>query len=165
MANARADSTHSRGRSQGGEPWPPGALPAGGRLCFNAAVFRRPAPGLLTALCVLLCFSGGLTLFYAVLGYGVSEGVLTNALPVWGQGLFGACLVGIALALRLGQRWAWRLLVIVCIISLLLGALLVGLLGLRAVVQVAGPAVYLVLLTRPSVRCWFSPQLTQADPA
>ncbi|MFF5082597.1 hypothetical protein ACFY36_36600 [Actinoplanes sp. NPDC000266] len=84
---------------------------------------------------------------------------------MWGRGLYAVVLIGLAVALHLGQRWTWRVMVVICTVSALLGALLIGLFGLRAVAQIVGPAVYPFLLTRPSVRAWFAPEPPQLDTA
>ena len=130
------------------------------RLWFNTAMAVRPAapPPLVTVLAILLYVGGGLVIVSALIGLG-SAGAVAGALPVWGQALYGALYVGLARALQIGLRWAWRVAVALCWVGLVLAVLYLFARGLQeAVAQGIWPAVYLVMLTRTSVREWFAPK-------
>ncbi len=130
------------------------------RLWFNTAMAVRSAvpPPLVTVLAILLYVGGGLVIATALIGLG-SAGAVTGVLPAWGQALYGALYVGLARALQIGLRWAWRVAVVLCWVGLVLAVLYWFARGAQeAVAQGIWPAVYLVMLTRPSVRAWFAPR-------
>ncbi|MGI5243325.1 hypothetical protein [Dactylosporangium sp. CA-139066] len=137
---------------------------------FNTAMAERPAapPPLVTVLAILLYIGGGLVVVYALVGLGSSAGAVTSMLPVWGQALYGSLYVGLARALQVGLRWAWLVTMALCWVGLAVAVLYVFARGPQAAVaQGIWPAVYLVLLTRSSVRAWFAANLppTEERPA
>jgi hypothetical protein len=121
-------------------------------------------PPTVTVLAILLYIGGGLVTVYALIGLGRSVGAVTGLLPVWGQALYGALYIGLAGALQLGLRWAWVVARALCWVGLAVAALYLFARGPQAAVaQGVWPATYLLLLTRPSVREWFTPNLTPPD--
>lgn len=129
-------------------------------LWFNTAMAVRPAapPPLVTVLAILLYVGGGQVIVSALIGSGTA-GAVVGVLPAWGQALYGALYVGLARALQLGLRWAWRVAVALCWVGLVLAALcLLARDPQGAVAQGTWPAVFLVMLTRTSVREWFAPK-------
>jgi hypothetical protein len=111
------------------------------------------APPVVTVLAILLYLGGGLVVVNALVGSG--GGGVSGLLPVWGGVLVGALYVGLARALQLGLRWAWRVGFVLCWVGLGLAAVYVLAIGLMAAVgQALWPAIYLVLLTRPATREW-----------
>jgi len=114
-------------------------------------------------LAILLYIGGGLVVVYALLGQGRSASVVTGLLPVWGQVLYGALYIGLARALQVGLRWARRVAIALCWVGLAVAAVYLCARGVQAAVaQATWPTVYLLLLTRSSVRAWFG---TDPDPA
>ncbi|GLW32354.1 hypothetical protein [Actinoplanes regularis] len=116
---------------------------------------KRPTPPIVTAMCILLYLGGGLTVFYSLAGSRVHGGPLANALPLFGQTLYGVFILVLAFCLQRAHRWAWWSVLVANILSLMLGALSVGLGGLDNVGSAVIPVIYLILLTRPAVRGWF----------
>ncbi|MET7401654.1 hypothetical protein ABZS66_50060 [Dactylosporangium sp. NPDC005572] len=115
-------------------------------------------PPLVTVLAILLYIGGGLLILSALIGLS-SAGAVTGMLPPWGLALYGALCVGLARALQVGLRWAWLVAMGLCWVGLLLAVVYLFAHGLQAAVtQGIWPAVYLVLLTRSSVREWFAPR-------
>jgi hypothetical protein len=111
------------------------------------------APPVVTVLAILLYVGGGLVVVAALAGSG--GGGVSGLLPAWGGVLVGLLYVGLARALQLGLRWAWRVAFVLCWVGLGLAAAYVLGIGLMAAVgQALWPAVYLVLLTRPATREW-----------
>lgn len=111
------------------------------------------APPVVTVLAILFYVGGGLVVVNALVGSG--GGGVAGLLPAWGGALVGVFYVGLARALQLGLRWAWRVAFVLCWAGLALSAVYVLAIGLMAAVsQAVWPAVYLVLLTRPATREW-----------
>jgi len=111
------------------------------------------APPVVTVLAILLYVGGGLVVVYSLVGSG--GGGVSGLLPAWGGVLVGLLYVGLARALQLGRRWAWRVALVLCWVGLGLAAVLVLAIGLMAAVsQAVWPAIYLVLLNRPATREW-----------
>jgi hypothetical protein len=118
-------------------------------------VVRRSsaAPPVVTVLALLFYVGGGLVIANAVFGSGGSG--ISSLLPAWGETLYGVLYLGLARALQLGQRWAWRVAFVLCWVGLALAAVYVLAIGLMAALgQAVWPVVYLVLLTRPATREW-----------
>jgi hypothetical protein len=109
-----------------------------------------------TVLATLLYVGGGAVIVYALVGVGAAVGGVTGLFPWWGQVLYGGVYVGLARALQVGVRWAWRAALVLCGIGLAIAPLALIGAGLQSAIgRAVWPAVYLVLLTRPTVRAWF----------
>lgn len=93
--------------------------------------------------CVLLYIGGGLTVLYSLPGLVLFETI------------YGAIILVLAWRLHRRRRWAWWALTAVCVLSLLVNGVYLGLYGLRYAPNLTWPVLYLILLTRPTVRDWF----------
>ncbi|MBO3740283.1 hypothetical protein [Actinoplanes flavus] len=112
---------------------------------------------------ILLYIGGGLVITFAMFGWGGSVGGLTNMLPVWGQLLYGAFYVVLARSLQLGLRWGRLTVVVLCWIGLGIAALAaLAFSPAEAFQQAIWPVVYLILVSRPSVRDWFASKTAAA---
>lgn len=100
-------------------------------------------------MCILLCIGGGLTVFYAALS------LRSLSFPIVLQGLYGVFYLFLSWRLQRANRWAWWALAVLCVVSLLIEAVRLGLHGLTGVPGLVWPLLYLILLTRPTVRHWF----------
>jgi hypothetical protein len=115
-----------------------------------------------TVLAILQYLGGGLLIVYALLGLGAATGNTANTLSPWGQILYGGLYIGLARALQLGVRWAWRVALVLSWIGLALAALYLITADARtAAGHAVWPAAYLLLLTRASVRAWFTSRVRQ----
>jgi hypothetical protein len=120
----------------------------------------RPAapPPLVTVTAVLLYLGAGLIMMYGLFEFGGLGGGTTSLLPGWGELLYGAFYLGLARGLQVGVRWARRVMLALCGIGLGLAPVYAIWIGPQAgAEQAVWPVVFLVLLTRPSVRAWYAP--------
>lgn len=109
----------------------------------------------MTVLAILLYLGGGLVVVYALIGVPYAGSLFVGA-PAWVRVVVGLLYLGLARALQLRSRWAWYVMAVLSGIGLVLAATSLGLGGPGAIGRAVWPAAYLVLLTRPSVRHWFT---------